>query len=170
MPLSFKLFIHPDGGSLTTGDIVNNGSMVFNSGNLSVTGVGGVTLGSAGPLGTSLLELGSGDSLDVTNFATVATTNMELFLGNNVFSPTYQTAFVSALEEIDGAAGRGEIVKVAVLAKDEDQVMFRVRQARMYANYHRSVKRLRAFVPIGKLVAVAGRTTPTGKVHECKAQ
>jgi uncharacterized membrane protein len=45
-----------------------------------------------------------------------------------------------------------------VLAKDEDQALFRVDQARMYANYHESVGRLRGFVPITRLVAVAGRT------------
>jgi hypothetical protein len=83
---------------------------------------------------------------------------IELYLGNGAFSPTYQTAFVAILEEMDGVADRGEFVKVAVLAKDEDQALFRVDQARMYANYHKSVGRLREFVPITRLVAVAGRT------------
>jgi hypothetical protein len=83
---------------------------------------------------------------------------IELYLENAAFSPTYQTAFVAILEEMDGVADRGEFVKVAVLAKDEDQALFRVDQARMYANYHESVGRLRGFVPITRLVAVAGRT------------
>jgi hypothetical protein len=83
---------------------------------------------------------------------------IDLYLGNSAFSPTYQTAFVAILEEMDGVADRGEFVKVAVLAKDEDQVLFRVDQARMYANYHQSVGRLRRFVPITRLVAVAGQT------------
>jgi hypothetical protein len=83
---------------------------------------------------------------------------IDLYLGNDSFSPTYQTALVAILEEIEGAADRGAFVKVAVLAKDEDQALFRVDQARMYANYHKSVARLRAFVPIRKLVAVAART------------
>jgi hypothetical protein len=83
---------------------------------------------------------------------------IDLYLGNYVFSPTYQTAFVAALEEIDGAADRGQFVKLAVLAKDEDQVLFRIFQARMYANYHKSVKPLEAFVLVSKLMVVGART------------
>jgi hypothetical protein len=94
---------------------------------------------------------------------------IELYLGNAAFSPTYQTAFVSILEEMDGVADRHEFVKVAVLAKDEDQALFRVDQARMYANYHKSVKRLRAFVPITRLVAVAGRTSDGAAVIQAPA-
>jgi len=83
---------------------------------------------------------------------------IDLYLGNYAFSPTYQTAFVATLEEIDGAADRGEFVKVAVLAKDEDQALFRLSQARMYANYHKSVKPLQAFVLVSKLLVIAART------------
>jgi hypothetical protein len=83
---------------------------------------------------------------------------IDLFLGNYVFSPTYQTAFVAALEQIDGAADRGEFVKVAVLAKNEDQALFRVCQALMYASYHRSVKPLEKFVLVSEMVVVAART------------
>jgi hypothetical protein len=84
---------------------------------------------------------------------------IDLYLGNYVFSPTYQTAFVAALEEIDGAADRGQFVKVAVLAKDEDQALFRIFQARMYASYHESVKPIEKFVLVSKLVVVGARTT-----------
>lgn len=83
---------------------------------------------------------------------------IELFLENGSFSPTDQTAFVASLAKMDGVADRGEFVNVAVLAKDEDQALFRVDQARMYANYHETVGRLQGFVPITRLVAVAGRT------------
>jgi len=83
---------------------------------------------------------------------------IDLYLGNYVFSPTYQTAFVAALDEIEGAADRGQFVKVAVLAKDEDQALFRLFQARMYANYHKSVKRLKEFVLISDMLVVAART------------
>jgi hypothetical protein len=82
---------------------------------------------------------------------------IDLYLGNYVFSPTYQTSFVASLEEIDDAADRGEFVKVAILAKDEDQALFRVCQARMYANFHKSVKPIQAFVLVSKLVVVAAR-------------
>ena len=83
---------------------------------------------------------------------------IDLYLANYVFTPTYQTAFVDTLEEIDGAGGRSEFVKVAVLAKDEDQVLFRLSQARMYANYHKSVAHIREFVLVSDLTVVAART------------
>jgi hypothetical protein len=83
---------------------------------------------------------------------------IELFLANYVFSPTYQTAYVDSLEKIENAADRRELVKVAVLAKDEDQALFRVSQARMYANYHESVAPIRGFVSVSELVVVAART------------
>ncbi len=94
---------------------------------------------------------------------------VDLYLGNAAFSPTYQTAFVSILEEMDGVANREELVKVAVLAKNEDQALFRVDQARMYANYHESVKRLRSFVQIARMVAVAGRTSDGAAVIQAPA-
>jgi len=83
---------------------------------------------------------------------------IDLYLGNYVFTPTYQTAFVDTLEEIDGAADRGEFVKLAILAKNEDQVLFRVGQARMYASYHESVARIREFVLVSELIVVVART------------
>jgi hypothetical protein len=64
---------------------------------------------------------------------------------------------------------RGEFVKVAARAKNETQALFRVDQARMYANYHESVGRLHAFVPIPRLVAVAGRTTDGAMVVNAPA-
>jgi hypothetical protein len=83
---------------------------------------------------------------------------IELYLGNYVFSPTYQTAFVDILGSIDGVADRGEFVKVVVLAKDEDQALFRLNQARMYANHHEAVAPLEAFVLVSELVVVAAQT------------
>jgi hypothetical protein len=88
----------------------------------------------------------------------VPQTVVDLFLGNTAFSPTYQTAFVTNLEEVDGAADRAAFVKAAVLAKNEDQVLFRVHQARMYANYHESVAPIQAFAQVTKMVVVAART------------
>jgi len=83
---------------------------------------------------------------------------IDLYLGNYVFTPTYQTAFVDTLEEIDGASDRGEFVKLAILAKNEDQVLFRIDQARMYANYHKAVAPIKKFVLITELMVAAART------------
>jgi hypothetical protein len=94
---------------------------------------------------------------------------IDLYLGNYVFSPTYQTAFVAILEEMDSASDRGEFVKLAVLAKDEDQALFRVFQARMYANFHKSVKPIQAFVLVSELVVVAARTADGALVFNVPA-
>ena len=83
---------------------------------------------------------------------------VDLFLANTVFSPTYQTAFVTNLEEIDGATDRAVFVEAAALAKNEDQVLFRVQQARMYANYHKSVAPIQAFARVSRLAVVAARS------------
>ncbi len=130
-----------------------------------VSGGAGIALSAAGHLQTlnEMVRDKSPEELREMNEEKLRTMGVEpsvieLYLGNGAFSPTYQTAFVAILEEMDGVADRGEFVKVAVLAKDEDQALFRVDQARMYANYHKSVGRLRRFVPITRMVAVAGRT------------
>jgi hypothetical protein len=83
---------------------------------------------------------------------------IDLYLANYIFTPTYQTAFVDILEKIDDAAGRGEFVKVAVLAKNEDQALFRIAQARMYANHHKSIERIQKFVLVSEMIVVAART------------
>lgn len=46
---------------------------------------------------------------------------------------------------------------MAVLTEDDDQALFRVRQARMYRNYSKSVKPILKFAPAGKLVAARTR-------------
>jgi fibronectin-binding autotransporter adhesin len=57
------------GGSLSTGALVINGTLAFNSGTLAITG-GGLTIGAGGLLGSSL-SLTSGQILNVTNTTTV---------------------------------------------------------------------------------------------------
>jgi hypothetical protein len=58
---------------------------------------------------------------------------------------------------MEDVSERGQLVKVAIPARDEDQALFRLDQARMYASYHRSVRKLRSLVPIRRRVAVAAR-------------
>ncbi|MEX2307004.1 MAG: hypothetical protein WD738_05400 [Pirellulales bacterium] len=60
-----------DGGSISTGSLVVNGTFAFNSGTLSITGVGGLTVGSGGPFG-SAFTLGAGRTLNVTNTTTIS--------------------------------------------------------------------------------------------------
>ena len=61
-----------NGGTFTTGALVNNGTIAFNSGTLAITGAGGFTIGTGAALGASVV-LGTGANLNVTNTATIAT-------------------------------------------------------------------------------------------------
>ena len=59
-----------NGATFSTGALVNNGTLAFNSGTIAITGAGGFNIGS-GALG-SIVTLGTGANLQVTNAATVA--------------------------------------------------------------------------------------------------
>ena len=59
-----------NGGTLSTGALVNNGAIDFQRGALAITGAGGFAIGS-GALGANV-TLGTGSTLQVTNTATVA--------------------------------------------------------------------------------------------------
>ena len=59
-----------NGGTLTTGELLNNGTLAFNSGTLAITGAGGFEIGSDA-LGANV-TLGAGANLQVTNTATIA--------------------------------------------------------------------------------------------------
>jgi len=130
-----------------------------------VSGGAGIALSAAGHLHSlqEMVQDKSPDELREINKEKLQQMGVEpsvihFYLRNDRFSPTYQTALVAILEEIDGVADRNAFVKAAMHARDEDQALLRVDQARMYASYHKSVERLHAFVPISKLAAVAGRT------------
>ncbi len=58
------------GGTLNTDSLVNNGTLAFNSGTLGITGAGGLTIGTGGPL-SGTLTLGTGSNLAVTNMLAV---------------------------------------------------------------------------------------------------
>ena len=76
---------------------------------------------------------------------------VDLFLGNTVFSPTYQTLLVDALDRMPKVEGRGALVKLSVRTESDALAMFRQRQARMYAGYHASVQPIARFVEVGEL-------------------
>ena len=60
-----------NGGTLTTGALVNNGTFNFYDGTLAITGAAGFNIGTSGALGTNVL-LGLDANLQVTNTATIA--------------------------------------------------------------------------------------------------
>ena len=75
---------------------------------------------------------------------------VELFLDNPMFTPTYQTYLVGALEQMEGVRGRQALVKYAIPTQDEDVAFYRTRIAWLYALYHRDVSELDRFVAIAK--------------------
>ena len=72
-----------NGGGFSTGNLINNGTLAFNSGRLAITGVAGLNIGTGG-LG-SIVTLGSGSNLQVANIATVAS-GASLTLNGGTFS------------------------------------------------------------------------------------
>ena len=72
-----------NGGGFSTGTLINNGTLAFNSGRLAITGASGLNIGTGG-LG-SIVTLGSGSNLQVTNTATVAS-GASLTLNGGTFS------------------------------------------------------------------------------------
>ena len=58
------------GGTFNTGDLTVNGTFDFQTGTLGITGAGGLTIGAAGPLGSSV-SVATNQTVNVTNTATV---------------------------------------------------------------------------------------------------
>src|SRR5207245_4383453 len=58
------------GGTLNTAALVNNGTFLFTSGTLDITGASGLTFGSGGSLGSNY-TLPAGTNLNVTNMTTL---------------------------------------------------------------------------------------------------
>ncbi|MEI7994948.1 MAG: hypothetical protein WCH01_08615, partial [Methylococcaceae bacterium] len=73
---------------------------------------------------------------------------IDLFLGNAVYSPVQQTKLVQELARMNGTADRGNFVKFAVLARNNNAAFFRARQAEMYANLNK-VTPVERFVAVG---------------------
>jgi hypothetical protein len=83
---------------------------------------------------------------------------VDLYLGNTVISPTYQTYFVHDLASLSGVGARLVPVKLAVRTGSDDVAMFRQRQLRMYSAYHAGIAPLERFVPLGDFAAAVTRS------------
>jgi hypothetical protein len=104
------------GGTLSTGTIISNGTFNFTSGTLDITGAGGLTIGSGGALGSSVV-VPSGASLNVANATQIlngASLNVNggsfssLTLDNFV-SVTSNGSFVGAQQIVNHAGGTIDI-------------------------------------------------------------
>jgi hypothetical protein len=74
-----------------------------------------------------------------------------LLIENSVFTPSEQTWLVDALGTMNGTENRDAFVHQAILTNDADAAFFRMRQARMYADYNRT-KPVARFVSVGNAV------------------
>src|SRR5262249_30862367 len=107
--------VEMDGGSLTAKDLTGIGSIAFNSGAISVTGPGGVTLGAGNPLAASL-TLDSGKSLTVAG-ATSVLSGASLTVSGGAFSTgtlalnggTYSAADLSGVSAVAFNSGTLEL-------------------------------------------------------------
>jgi hypothetical protein len=73
------------GGTLSTGNLVNNGTFNFTSGTLDITGAGGLTIGSGGALGSSF-TLGAGSNLNVAGPTIWSSSTATLTVNGGTFS------------------------------------------------------------------------------------
>ncbi len=69
---------------------------------------------------------------------------------NPVFSPREQTLLVHAVNEMNGVADRGALVRLALASQNSTEALYRQRQAQMYAGFHKSVTPLERFIPLGQ--------------------
>jgi hypothetical protein len=79
---------------------------------------------------------------------------VQAMLGNPWYSLSLLTAFVTALDQLQGVSGRDTIVMLAASAISEDQARFLTAATQMLASYHQTV---------APLSAVLGRGTVTGR-------
>ena len=69
---------------------------------------------------------------------------------NPVFSPREQTLLVHAVNEMNGVADRGALVRLALTSQHSTEALYRQRQAQMYTGFHKSVAPLERFIPLGQ--------------------
>ena len=77
----------------------------------------------------------------------------DAFLNNTLFSPREQTLLVHALNEMNGVADRGALVRLALPSQNFTVAFFRQRQAQMYAGYNKSVAPIASFISLGQFAA-----------------
>jgi hypothetical protein len=79
---------------------------------------------------------------------------VQAMLGNPWYSMSLLTAFVTALDQLQGVSGRDTVAMLAASAISEDQARFLTAATQMLASYHQTV---------ASLSAVLGRGTVTGR-------
>jgi len=76
----------------------------------------------------------------------------ELFIDNEIFTPTQETIVTQALAAMDRTQNKDAFAKFLVRTGDQDLALFRQRMSQMYAGYDRTVAGLTGFVALGRFV------------------
>jgi hypothetical protein len=76
----------------------------------------------------------------------------ELFLDHPHYSPTKKTYIVNALDQMTGVADRGNFIRRAALAPDEQMAFLMQRMAELMLSYHATVAPAKRLVSAGRLV------------------
>jgi T5SS/PEP-CTERM-associated repeat protein len=107
-----------DGGSFSTGDLAINGTFEFRRGTLSITGLGGLAIGPAGPLG-SAVTVGAGQDVNVSHAAVVqAGASLLLETGGSFNAATLLNNGSLVLAGVNATLGGGVVNNAGVLRGD----------------------------------------------------
>jgi hypothetical protein len=107
-----------DGSQFSTGALAGGGSLDFRRGTVSITGPAGLAIGPAGPLG-SAVSLGAGQTLNVTNTATVqGGASLLIETGGTLNAATLANNGNVTLDGINATLGGGMINNAGVLRGD----------------------------------------------------
>lgn len=75
-----------------------------------------------------------------------------VFIENPIYSPREQTIVVGAMEAMKGVGNRKLMLRVALKAQNRNVSYVLSKMAIMYANYHKRVRPLTQFKPVGRIL------------------
>jgi T5SS/PEP-CTERM-associated repeat protein len=104
-----------DGGSFSTGDLLVDGTLVFRRGTLAIAGLGGLAIGPAGPLG-STVTVGGGQTVNVSHTAIVqAGASLLLQTGGTFNAATLVNNGHVVLDGVNSTLAGGAMTNAGVL-------------------------------------------------------
>lgn len=78
---------------------------------------------------------------------------VDRLLRHRYYSLSLQAALVAALKDLDGVAGRDEVMPLALTVASEQQALYLIETLRMLGQYHHTVKPLQQVEVIGTVIA-----------------
>jgi hypothetical protein len=95
-----------------------------------------------------LLEMGVGQS------------DVDRFLRHSFYTMSMQAVLAASLEDLDGVAGRTDLMPLVLSVGSEGQARFLVQTLDMFRNYHKDVEPLAAFYVQGTMIGVSTTEQP----------